>query len=268
MSSSSPSLDRAPSQRTQQTERTQDEALDGLLHDLREAGLDGQVRLGSAIRATGPLETAARRAPALDPPPYEEVEDRFAPDALLQPGVRPDQGRLIELSGARSSGRTALAYRMAAGTTARGALVGWVDLPNALDPRFLRRAGLDLSRLLWARPRDLAGAMRSTELLLRAGFATVVLDVEDAPARELARLGAAAWTRLLRAVRGTRATAVLLSSQRVAGSFATLGLYTERSRPLFDRGLFEGLDVRASVVRDRAGPTGAELPFRVLHRPT
>jgi hypothetical protein len=249
-----------------------DVLLRDLLCDLREAGLDGQVRLGSAIRATGPLETAPRRAPAPDPPPYEEShedgEDRFAPDALLQPGVRPDQGRLIELSGARSSGRTALAYRMAAGTTASGALVGWVDLPNALDPRFLRRAGLDLSRLLWARPRDLAGAMRSTELLLRAGFATVVLDVEDAPARELARLGAAAWTRLLRAVRGTRATAVLLSSQRVAGSFATLGLYTERSQPLFDRGLFEGLDVRASVVRDRAGPTGAELPFRILHRPT
>ena len=61
-------------------------------------------------------------------------------DSVLRPLERSSQGRLIELTGPISSGRTALAYRLAAGSVARGELVGWVDPGNALDPRFLRPA--------------------------------------------------------------------------------------------------------------------------------
>ena len=250
---------------------------------LAEAGLAGQVRVGASLSAALPSAGGASfpRPGAVhthDPSPRgfrggapekERAEEAGFPlDDLLRPLQRPQQGRLIELAGELSSGRTALAYRFAAGATARGELVGWVDLPDALDPRFLRRSGVELERLLWTRPPHARAALRAAELLTKTGFAVVVVDLESAPPRELGRLGNAAWSRLLRALRGARATAVVLGSERIAGSFSTLGLYTERRKPIFDRGLFEGLEADATVVRNRAGPTDIRSPFRVFHQPT
>ena len=193
-------------------------------------------------------------------------ECAFPLDALLRPTERPDRGRLIELTGAPSSGRTALAYRMAAGATGRGELVGWVDLPNALDPRFLLRAGVELRSVLWVRPPDARSALRSAELLLETGFALVVVDLEGAPARALDRLGPPVWSRLRRAARGPRATALLLGSEPVAGSFSSQVVHAERRRALFDRGLFEGLECGATLLRNRGGSPGQVYPLRVAHR--
>ena len=196
------------------------------------------------------------------PPPELEALDQ-----LLCPLVRPAQGELIEISGERSSGRTALAYRMVAGATARGELAGWVDLPNALDPRFLRRSNADLNALLWARPEHARAALRAAELMLKTGFAMVILDLEGAPPRELEKLGTAAWNRLLRAVLATRNSVIVLGPQRVSNATATLGLHFEQRRPVFTRGLFEGLEAEARIVRNRRGPTEQTLPLRVHHRP-
>jgi hypothetical protein len=156
---------------------------------------------------------------------------------------------------------------MARTVTARGELAAWVDLPYALDPRFLRRAGVSLERTLWVRPPTLIAAYRAAEILIRTGFTLVVLDLEGASQRELGRVGPAVWTRLARRLRSSRATLTLLGPRRVAGSFATLGIETERRRARFDRGLFEGLESNACVVRDRAGPPRAEHPFAVYQRP-
>jgi len=248
------------------------ERREALLESLRDAGLLGQVRVGVPLPAERP--SYPRRS--LDGPlphPYVRPAEGGADscpiglDSLLRPCERPAHGRLIELVGSPSSGRTALAYRLAAGAAARGELVGWVDPGDALDPRFLRRSGLDLERLLWVRPRRIEATLRSAELLLKTGFALVVLDLDGMPPAALRQCGPPVWSRLLRAVRGARATAVLIGRERVMGSFATLGLCAERSSALFDRGLFEGLEAFASVVRNRTGPTDSELPFRVLHRP-
>ena len=177
------------------------------------------------------------------------------------------EGRLIELGGSRSSGATALAHRMAAFASAQGDLVGWVDLPNALDPRYLQRAGVRLADVLWARPPSLQAALRTAELMIKTGFALVVLDLEGAPARDVARLSASVWTRLARALRESRATALVLGSRGAAGTFASLGARAERTRALFDAGLFEGLESRLEVVRRRTGPPPADLRFAVFQRP-
>ena len=241
----------------QQTSRARDLEL-----VLRETGLGGQVHVG--ISHPVPPEGGRRK-----PLPYREDGGSALSelDALLGPAVRPARGQLIEVGGDASSGRTALAYRMAAGTTQRGELVAWIDLPNALDPSFLLHAGVDLDALLWVRPPGVQAAMRSAELLLKAGFATLVIDLSGIPRPALERLGAGVWTRLLRAVRQTRSHAILLGTERLAGSFATLALYTERRRSRFEYGLFEGLDIQASVVRDRSGPAGAQYAVPIAHRP-
>ncbi len=249
---------------------------DKLRELLLEAGLFDRVRVGASCppaEAPKPVprthRTTANERPTT-PGAEAGAEEAFSPDVLLRPHSRGaelmNEGRLIELAGARSSGKTALAYRMAAGATSRGELVGWVDLPNALDPRFLLRARVKLEDVLWVRPPDLQAALRAAELLVKTGFALVVLDLEGARARELAQLGASVWTRLLRALRESRATALLLGAQRAAGSFATLGVSTTREQALFDAGLFEGLASRLAVLRSREAASRNELRFAVYQR--
>jgi hypothetical protein len=246
--------------------------VDKLRELLLEAGLFDRVRVGASCPpAETTLPVPRTHRTVIERQSTPGVEEAFSPDALLHPHSRgaahANEGRLIELAGALSSGKTSLAYRMAAGATARGELVGWVDLPNALDPRFLSRAKVKLEDVLWVRPPDLQAALRAAELLLKTGFALVVLDLEGARPRELAQLGASVWTRLLRALRESRATALLLGAQRAAGSFATLGVSTKRERALFDAGLFEGLTSRLEVLRNRAGASHGELSFAVYRRP-
>jgi hypothetical protein len=118
-----------------------------------------------------------------------------------------------------------------------------------------------------ARPPGLQAALRTAELLIKTGFALVVLDLDGAPARELARLSPSVWTRLARALREARATALLLGSHGAAGTFASLGARAERTEAFFDRGLFEGLESRLEVVRRRTGPPPADLHFSVFQRP-
>lgn len=214
--------------------------LDRLRAVVLEAGLSGQVRVGAIPGPEGELRSHSFERP--------QTGGGVAPlDALLGLGRTPSRGQLIEVYGAAGSGRTALCYRLALAASARGEWVGWVDLPDALDPRSLRRAGMRLESLLWVRPRETPAALRAAELLLRAGFPFVALDLDGAPRRALERLGAAAWTRLSRAVRESRATAVLLGGERRAGSLAALALYTERRRARFAAGLFEGFEARASA---------------------
>jgi hypothetical protein len=246
---------------------------DKLRELLLEAGLFDRVRVGASCppaEAPSPVPRT-HRTTAIERSATPGAEEAFSPDALLRPHSRGSprgfEGRLIELAGARSSGKTALAYRMASGATSRGELVGWVDLPNALDPRFLLRARVRLEDVLWVRPPDLSAALRAAELLVKTGFALVVLDLEGSSARELAQLGASVWTRLLRALRESRATALLLGAQRAAGSFATLGVSTTREHALFDAGLFEGLASRLTVLRSREAASPGDLRFAVHRRP-
>ncbi len=234
---------------------------------LRDAGLADQVQIGAspALPARGAREVARR--PGRPASPADNPE-RPAERPALDPFVLSREGwggQLIEVAGALSSGRTTLACRMAARITGRGQLAGWVDLPDALDPRSLHRAGADLGSVMWARPRGITEAFRCTELLLRTGFALVVVDLEGAPPSKLSITPV--WARLLRRVREGRATCLLLVPERVAGGFPTLGLWTERRRVFFEGKLFEGIETRATVVRDRNGPIGAELPFEAWRRP-
>jgi hypothetical protein len=244
--------------------------VDQLRELLLEAGLADRVRVGAPCPPAGVPPVPRTHRTSIERPSTPGTEEGFSPDTLLRPHSRAaalaGEGRLIEVTGALSSGKTALAYRMAAGATARGELVGWVDLPDALDPRFLLRAKVRLEDVLWVRPPDLQAALRSAELLIKTGFALVVLDLEGARPREIAQLGASVWTRLLRALRESRATALLLGTLPTAGSFATLGVSTARTRALFDAGLFEGLESRLDVLRNRAGPSDGNLRFSVYHR--
>jgi hypothetical protein len=214
---------------------------------LDRLGRPGDVRLGTA-RPT----TQARLATGL--PPLDAVLDGGLP-----------RGRITEITGTRSAGRTGLACHIAATATAAGEIIAWVDPADALEPETVATAGVALTRTLWVRPRDRADALRAAELLLGAGgFGLVVLDVADGGA---ARPGTPAWTRIARAAERTRATLLVLGPVAQTGPAAALGLALDAPHTRWSGGpgrvvLLDGITSRVTVVRSRLGGIGRAVTVR------
>jgi hypothetical protein len=183
-------------------------------------------------------------------------------DALLNGGI--PQGRISELVGPLSSGKTALLLALLAAATRRDELVACVDVADTLHPGSLATAGADLERLLWVRPPSVTDALRCTELLLQAGgFAVVGLDL-GAPL--LRPLRSHIWPRLLRAAEQSHTALVVLAPHRIAGSFAVLSLSLRLRSILWHRGawpLLLGFETAVQLVRDKLGPPGQRIVIRV-----
>ena len=193
-------------------------------------------------------------------------------DSLLDGGIV--RGRVSEIIGDRSSGKTTLAASFAAFSTMHGEVAAWIDSADSFDPESIAAAGVDLTRLLWVSshrqstlPRSSAphydetgigrtsrGAtpvniLKAAEWILAAGgFGLVVIDFTAHVADSLARLasspGVSGWTRALpesaalrlaRAAERSGAAVIVLAAQRMCGTFAALSLVMNRNRTCFSR---------------------------------
>lgn len=173
---------------------------------LEARGGDGALKslladLGAQIRRGRGLAHDVSESPACCPTGLAGL------DARLGGGF--PRGRLSELCGGPSSGRTSLATRLLAETLARGTLAAWIDPADTFDPVSAaacltgrpatgdgnghregsrRRDGGEehegsqaLQRLLWVRARSVSEALRSAERILQVeGFELVVLDLAPA----------------------------------------------------------------------------------------
>ncbi len=185
--------------------------------------------VGSTKRALEDLLRARRLHK--DVPPLRGEGRRLQPlgtgvpavDAVLAGGF--PRGRLSELRGPTSSGRTGLLFSVLAGVTRNCGLVAFVDPLDRLDPSSAAAAGIDLTRLLWLRgPRgagEKAGlhtftaATAAVATLAGSGlFELVVLDVVGA-SRALRSLPATTWLRLERFVEGTATALVVAATDHV-----------------------------------------------------
>jgi len=228
---------------------------------LDRLGRPGTVRLGST--ATGQIARLSTGLAVLD--------------AALEGGL--PRGRVTELAGARSAGRTGLACRIATSATSAGETIAWVDPDDALDPEAAAAAGVALARMLWVRPRDVADAFGAAEILLGAGgFGLVVLDLGSQPgppaapstrARRPTRL--ASWTRLARAAERTRSTLLVLAAASQTGStmgacaalrLELTGRHARWSRGQGRRVLLDGVTAHLTVARSRGGGAGRTLVVR------
>ncbi|MFN8624568.1 MAG: hypothetical protein U0587_01055 [Candidatus Binatia bacterium] len=215
---------------------------------LAQLSLPGRVHLGAA------------------PEPVRRFTSGVAAiDALCDGGV--PCGRISELLGPVSSGKTSLLLTCLAAATRRGELAACVDLADALHPASVADAGADLQRLLWVRPPALTAALRCTEVLLHAGgFAVVALDLGVPLPR---RLPPHVWPRLLQAAERSHTALIVLAPHRVAGSFAVLSLGLRPRRPLWCRGLwplFDGFETVAAIVRNKLGMPGRQIAVQVVDR--
>ena len=176
-------------------------------------------------------------------------------DALLDGGW--PQGRISELSGPPSSGKTALALALLATTSRHGEIVACVDLADAWHPASVAAAGADLRRVLWVRPPSPRDGMRCTEIILQAGgFAAVVLDF----GRELPhRLRLHTWPRLLHAAEKSHTALIVVAPRTVVGSFAAINLQLRARQIFWQRGLwslFDGFESVVTVERSKIGRSG------------
>lgn len=175
------------------------------------------------------------------------------------------RGRVVELVGPLSSGRTAFLLQVLAAATSRGEQTALIDPADAFDAAAAAAAGVALERVLWVRPGGRLDAFRATELVLGAGgFGVVALDLGGLRPGDEVR-SRALWPRLsLRAERS--GTALLaLGERREAGTFAALVLGLRRSVPGWSGGagaplLLERLEVRLEVLRSKLG--GVAGPVR------
>ena len=213
---------------------------------LDRLGRPGDIRLGTARPVAIPrLPTGL--------PPLDTVLDGGLP-----------RGRLTELAGARSTGRTALACAIAGAATRAGETIAWVDPEDGLEPETAADAGVLLAHVLWVRPRGERDALRAAELLLGAGgFGLVVLDLGS---MERASRGAP-WPRLVHAAERTSSALLVVAAQRLAGACATLGLELHAPQVNWNVGpgrlaLLTGIDVHLTIARSRIGPAGQALVVR------
>jgi len=153
-------------------------------------------------------------------------------DALLGGGF--PAGRLCEIAGSLSSGRTSLALALLAQATRAGEWTAFVDAADAFDPSSAHVAGITLPRVLWVRPQDSRQAARACERALPP----------------------AAWQRLARAAAASGTSLVVLSEQRLTGTSSSLVLETRCARARWSGmpALLEGLEIEAQVARAREDP--------------
>jgi len=197
-------------------------------------------------------------------------------DALLGGGF--PRSRLSEIAGPPSCGRTSLAHALLAHTTREGELACLIDRANAFDPISAHAGGVDLDRVLWARPPGVTEALRCAEHVLRAeGFSLVLLDL--ASATERLSVSSSVWPRLRKVVASASAACIVLSHDRLVGSFADLALELAEARPAFDleatdlgaslqetaqggSSWLTGLESRVLLARNRLGPDQCSVAVR------
>jgi recombination protein RecA len=97
-------------------------------------------------------------------------------DAALGVGGLP-RGRVVEIFGPESSGKTTLALQVIAQAQMTGGLAAFIDAEHALDPEYCGKLGVDVDNLLVAQPDNGEQALEITETLIRSGSVdTIVID--------------------------------------------------------------------------------------------
>ncbi len=94
-------------------------------------------------------------------------------DMALGVGGLP-RGRIIEIFGPESSGKTTLVYHVIAEAQRRGGICAFIDAEHAIDPSYARRIGVNIDDLLVSQPDNGEQALEITELLIRSGAIDVV----------------------------------------------------------------------------------------------
>lgn len=85
------------------------------------------------------------------------------------------RGRIIEIYGPESSGKTTVALHMVAETQKRGGIAGFIDAEHALDPVYARNIGVDIDNLYISQPDNGEQALEICETMVRSGAVDIII---------------------------------------------------------------------------------------------
>ncbi len=94
-------------------------------------------------------------------------------DLALGVGGLP-RGRIVEIFGPESSGKTTLVYHVLAEAQKKGGICAFIDAEHAMDPEYARRIGVDVDELLVSQPDHGEQALEIADLLIRSGTVDVI----------------------------------------------------------------------------------------------
>jgi hypothetical protein len=138
--------------------------------------------------------------------------------SLIPNGLQ--RGSLIEITGDKSSGKTAISLYILAESIRNGETCAYIDLKNQLDFKTFPQRGVPLSQLSWVRCHgNTEHAIRCTDLILHAGgFGIVLLDLCGASSQDLNHIPISYWFRFRRAIENTPTILLICSESPQARS--------------------------------------------------
>ena len=85
------------------------------------------------------------------------------------------KGRIVEIYGPESSGKTTVALHMVAEVQKRGGIAGFIDAEHALDPVYAKNIGVDIDNLYISQPDSGEQALEITETMVRSGAVDIII---------------------------------------------------------------------------------------------
>jgi hypothetical protein len=166
------------------------------------------------------------------------------------------RGRITEIFGPRSSGRTTVLHSILDAATSRGEFTVLVDTTDSFDPCSAAAAGLKLEKLIWIRCRgNVEHALCAADLVIHSGgFGVVALDLAEASQAALARIPSTTWFRWRRAVESTPTVLAVVAAQPLTKSCSALLVEMKRRRSVFTGKLLREAEYELAPRK----PTGKE----------